>query len=117
MKLKNLFASEPEPRRDPFSSLDSEVCCGKHIFCQKDLLLKAARHPVEYYDDEELDEFKNRPSDSYTEEETGQFAEILHTLWESDVPGWICSLQLRGIELPDELKDEVLLMLEANASY
>jgi hypothetical protein len=114
MNLKNLFASESDNRRDPFSSLDSEVCCGKHAFCQKELLLKAAQHPVEYYDDEELDIFKKRSGDSYTEKETGQFAEILHTMWETDVPGWICSLQLREIELPDGLKDEILLILNTN---
>jgi hypothetical protein len=109
MKLKDLFASDTTTARDPFAPLDSEVCCGRHKYCQKELLAKAAQNPIEYYDDEELDRFKNRPSDSYTEEEIEEFAGILHTLWETDVPGWVVSLQLRGIELPDALKDEVLM--------
>ena len=28
-----------------------------------------------------------------------------------EVAGWVRSLQLRGIELPDEVKDEVLLIV------
>jgi hypothetical protein len=111
MKLKNLFISDKNPGRDPFEREDSEGCCGKHAFCQKDLLLKAARNPVEYYDDEELDIFQNRPAESYTEQETEQFAEILHTMMETDVPGWLNSLQLRGIELPDTIKEEIRFLL------
>jgi hypothetical protein len=112
MKLKNLFASDTEKVRDPFFQEASEGCCGKHKICQKDLALKKAQNPVEYFDDEELDVFKNRSSDSYNEEEIALFAEIFHTLWETDIPGWICSLQLREIELPSQLRDEVFLMLD-----
>jgi hypothetical protein len=107
MKLKNLFTPNTDDVRNPFASLDSEVCCGKHEFCQKELILKAFQNPVEYYDDEELDIFQNRPAESYTEQETEQFAEILHTMMETDVPGWLNSLKLRGIELPDPVKEEI----------
>jgi hypothetical protein len=113
MKLKNLFAPGSDDVKNPFASLDSEVCCGKHEFCRKEAMLQAFQNPVEYYDDEELDIFKNRSSDSYSGDEIEQFTEILHTLWEADVPGWINSLQLRGIELPDSLKDEVFLLLDS----
>jgi hypothetical protein len=115
MKLKNLFASDTEKVRDPFSQEASEKCCGKHKICRKDPVLEKAQNPVEYFDDEELDVFKNRPSDSYNEEEIALFAEIFHTLWATDVPGWICSLQLRGVELPNQLREEIFPIL--NASY
>ena len=111
MKLKNLFASERDYTQDPFALSDSGGCCGKHDFCIKNLALPSVQHPVEYYDDEELDVFKNRPSHSYSDEEIRQFAEILHTLWDSDLAGWMHSLRLREIELPDSLKDEVFLSL------
>ncbi|MCL1937124.1 MAG: phospholipase [Candidatus Azobacteroides sp.] len=113
MKLKKLFASELDYTQNPFATLDSEGCCGKHEFCIKNLLPPSTQHPVEYYEDEELDFFKNRPSDSYSGEEIEQFAEILHTLWESDIADWIHSLRLREIELPDPLKDEVILILNS----
>ncbi|MDR0546137.1 MAG: phospholipase [Dysgonamonadaceae bacterium] len=112
MNLKNLFQKDTRPPGDPFAREAGEACCGKHQFCQKELLLQAAQNPVEYYDDEELDVFKNRASGSYSDEETGQFAEVLHTMLASDVPGWIVSLQLREIELPNALKEEVSWILD-----
>jgi hypothetical protein len=69
MKLKNLFAPD---RSASHSSMEDEVafCCGKHAVCEKMKAVQAVNEPVEYYDDEELDIFKNRPSDSYSENET-----------------------------------------------
>ena len=111
MKLRNLFASDKQENK-PESTLPEEaICCGKHEVCEKEELLKALQKKIEYFDDEELDIFKGRSSASYTEEEIGEFAEVLHTMWESDVPDWLRSLQLRGIELPDRLKDEVILII------
>jgi hypothetical protein len=99
MKLRNLFApgnSSPEN--------EEELCCGKHAVCKKIQPVRTVSDPVEYYDDEELDVFKNRPSSSYSEDEIAQFAEIFHTLWKSDIPGWLVSLHRRNIELPNSLK-------------
>ena len=36
---------------------------------------------------------------------------ILYTMREDEVAGWVRSLQLRQVELPDELKDEVFLII------
>ena len=58
-------------------------CCGQHEVCERDSLLAAVSKKIEYYDDEELDQFIGRAG----------------------------SLQLRGIELPDDLKDEVFLII------
>ena len=78
---------------------------------EKDSLLAAVSKKIEYYDDEELDRFKGRTSDSYTEEEIEEFRDILYSTQEVEVAGWCRSLQLRGIELPDELKDELFLIV------
>ena len=43
--------------------------------------------------------------------ETDEFEEILTTLRSEDVAGWVRSLQLRGIELPEALRDEVILIV------
>ena len=74
-------------------------------------MMEAATKDIVYYDDEELDVFKGRPSDSYTDEEVEQFSEVLYTLQEVEVAGWLRSLQLRGINLPDALKDEAFLIV------
>ena len=80
-------------------------CCGQHEVCERDSLL------AEYYDDEELDQFIGRPGNAYTEEETDMFRDVLYTTLDVEVAGWVRSLQLRGIELPDDLKDEVFLII------
>ena len=87
-----------------------EECCGQHSTCEKDSLLAAVSKKIEYYDDEDLDQFIGRSSDSYTIQEADLFRDILYTTQEIEVAGWVRSLQLRGINLPDELKDEVFLI-------
>lgn len=94
----------------PVVTVDSE-CCGQHQICEKESLLAAVSKQIEYYDDEELDRFKGRPSDGYSEEEIEEFRDILYSMQEVDAAGWSRSLQLRGIELPDELKDELFLIV------
>lgn len=94
----------------PVVTVDSE-CCGQHQICEKESLLAAVSKQIEYYDDEELDRFMGRPSDGYSEEEIEEFRDILYSMQEVDVAGWSRSLQLRGIELPDELKDELFLIV------
>ena len=79
--------------------------------CERDSLLAAVSKKIEYYDDEELDQFIGRPGNAYTEEETDMFRDVLYTTLDIEVAGWVRSLQLRGIELPDDLKDEVFLII------
>ena len=86
-------------------------CCGQHEVCEKDSLLAAVSKKVEYYDDEELDLFIGREGNAYTEDETELFRDVLYTTKDDEVAGWVRSLQLRGIELPDDLKDEVFLII------
>ena len=86
-------------------------CCGQHEICEKESLLAAVSKKVEYYDDEELDRFRGHSSDGYSEEEIEEFREVMYTCKEDEVAGWSRSLQLRGIELPDELKDELFLIV------
>ena len=78
-------------------------CCGQHEVCES--------KKIEYYDDEELDQFIGKEANAYTDEETNQFRDVLYTMQDIDVAGWVRSLQLRGIELPDDLKDEVFLII------
>lgn len=94
----------------PVVTVDGE-CCGQHAVCEKESLLAAVSKQIEYYDDEELDRFKGRPSDGYSEKEIDEFREIMYTMKEEEVAGWCRSLQLRNVELPDELKDELFLIV------
>ena len=94
----------------PVMEVDEE-CCGQHETCEKDSLLAAVSRGIEYYDDEELDRFKGRTSDDYTDDEVEECREVMFTCQDDEVAGWCRSLQLRGIELPDELKDELFLII------
>ena len=86
-------------------------CCGMHETCEKDSLLAAVSKDVEYYDDEELDRFRGIASDEFLPLEIEEFRYVLYTMREDEVAGWVRSLQLRQVELPDELKDEVFLII------
>jgi hypothetical protein len=86
-------------------------CCGRHQRCEKDRLPAAVSKKVEYYDDEELDDYIGISPDEYTAEQTDQFRDIFYTMQDADVAGWVRSLQLRGICLPDGIKDEVFLII------
>ena len=97
--------TEPEGPEIP------EECCGQHEVCEKDSLLAAVSRDIEYYDDEELDKWRGTPSDQYDDEQCALFREVLYTMKSNEVAGWVRSLQLRGIELPDDVKDEVLLIV------
>ena len=90
--------------------VDSE-CCGQHEICEKDSLLAAVSKGVEYYNDEELDRFRFREPDDYTEEEVEEFREVMFTCREDEVAGWCRSLQLRDIAFPEALKDELFLII------
>ena len=94
-------------RMPEVKEVDAE-CCGQHEVCERDSLLAAVSKKIEYYDDEELDQFIGKAGDAYTEEETEMFRDVLYTTLDVEVAG---SLQLRGIELPDDLKDEVFLII------
>lgn len=89
---------------------DCSTCTDDNPSCEQMCMMKAATKPVEYFDDEELDAFKGRASDSYTEDETAQFAEVLETLKHDEVKAWNRSLILRGINMPDGLKDEYIAL-------
>ncbi|WP_418817506.1 phospholipase [Paraprevotella clara] len=88
-----------------------QECCGQHEVCEKESLLAAVSKQIEYYNDEELDRFRGKDASAYSETETDEFRDILYTMRDDEVAGWVRSLQLRGVPLPDTLKDEVFLII------
>lgn len=93
-----------------------EECCGMHIACEKDSLLASVSSEIVYYDDEELDAYKGRDNEAYSDDEIEQFRDVLLTMQPSDIAGWGRSLQLRGIALPQPVREELLMIVaEARA--
>ena len=92
-------------------SASCATCTGDNDRCEQECMMAAATRPIEYFDDEELDIFANRPSDNYTDNEVELFAEVLHTMRQDEVAAWCRSLHLRQINLPNQLKDEVFMLI------
>ena len=107
----------PMPDRKQDEDGDDSACCGMHITCEKDSLLAAVSDKIEYFDDEELDAFAGRAPESYTEAETEQFRDVLLTLLPTDIAPWARRIQLRGIQLPPVVREELLMIVaEARAA-
>lgn len=87
-------------------------CNGYDPRCEQECMMEAATKPIEYFDDEELDGFKDRPSDKYSDDEVEMFREVLYTMRPDEVKEWCRSLTLRNVSLPDQMKDEVFMMME-----
>lgn len=103
--------SDQSDKSDSTSDAADEECCGMHITCEKDSLLASVSPDVVYYDDEELDRFAGRRPEDYTDEEIEEFRDILLTLLPADIAGWGRSLQLRHIELPQQVRDELIMIV------
>lgn len=87
-----------------------DECCGRHSVCERESLI-TANPEIVYYDDEELDRLVGLSPDTYTEKDLADISEVFYTLQSRDVAGWLRSLQLRNIELPDQIKEEALMIV------
>lgn len=102
----------PAPDNTPAETAEGEGCCGMHITCERDSLLSAVSEKIEYFDDEELDRFASRgDKPEYTDAETEEFREVLLSMPPDNIAPWARSLQLRGITLPEAVRDELLLIV------
>lgn len=91
------------------SNSDGE-CCGQHLVCERETLLQTNAH-IDYYDDEELDALADIAPEQYTESQYQMLREVFDSLSEEDVPGWCRSIQLRRIQLPQDIREEALLIV------
>ncbi len=82
-----------------------------HMTCERDSLLTAVSPEVVYYDDEELDRFRGRGADDYSDEEIEEFRDVLLTLLPDDIAGWGRSIQMRDINLPTSIRQELLMIV------
>lgn len=85
-------------------------CCGAHEICEFDQM-KMNESVVEYYDDEELDEYKNIDENQYTNNQIEQFREVLYTLKTEEIKYWLLSIERRHIQLPAILKSEARMLM------
>ncbi len=91
---------------------DCGGCDGSDSKCEQECMMEAATKDIEYFDDEELDRFARRPSGEYTDEETEEFRDVMFSMKPAEVKDWNRSLILREINVPDQIKDELLMLLQ-----
>lgn len=103
----------PEPGLQAAEEVPEDgECCGLHITCEKDSLIAGAFDDVDrYFDDEELDAFAGREPGSYSVAECDAFRDVLTTLLPGEIAPWARALQLRGIALPAEVREELIMMV------
>ena len=88
-------------------------CCGAHEVCDYDEMIKNPEEII-YYDDEELDRFREIPANAYNDEQIEEFRDVLYTLQGHEIRKWLLSIQRREIQLPAILQQEaVQLMAES----
>lgn len=110
--LLALFSDRKGKTETPIvEGVSCSTCNGENTKCEQECMMEASLQDIVYYDDEELDAFKGRAADSYTDQEIEQFADVLYTMQPEEVAGWNRSLILRGINLPNPLKDEVIAFI------
>ena len=110
------FTDKPAKSDASDAPAEPQQCCGQHAVCERDSLIVSSDDIV-YFDDEELDAFRGRDADDYTDSETEQFRDVLLTLLPEDIAPWARSIRLRGINLPGVVQQELLMMVaEARAA-
>lgn len=115
-----LKLTDRRPAEGPDVVEPEQECCGMHVTCERDSLLVAVAPDTdkpEYFDDEELDSFAGRDAGDYSAGEIEMFRDVLLTLLPEDIAPWARSVQMRGITLPSEIREELLMIVsEARAS-
>ncbi len=104
VRRQNRLTPEKPPREVPAD------CCGSHAVCERDSLLSSTEEII-YFDDEELDALSGIPADEMTDQQVKMIEDVFFTLREQDVAGWLRSIQLRRIELPQFIRDEAFLVV------
>lgn len=90
---------------------DCGTCDGDNARCMNECMLEASVKDIEYYGDEELDCYRGRASSDYSDDEAEEFREVMMTMREDEVEGWQRSLTLRGVNVPDQIKDEMMIII------
>jgi hypothetical protein len=92
-------------------AVEAQECCGTHAVCEKDQIIRALRQRIDYFDDEELDDYRGTEPDAYTDEQIDEFREVLYTMRPNEIEDWLKSLELREIALPIVLKEEACILI------
>ncbi len=69
-----------------------------------------------YFEDEELDAYRGRSADGYTDDELEQWRDVLYTLRPGDLLPWQHSIESRGIVMPTVIRLELVDLLAQSST-
>lgn len=92
------------------ASRPASDCCGAHDVCEVDAIM-LDENIIEYYDDEELDAYKNKDEKEYSTVQIDQFRDVLYTLKTNEIRFWLLSIERRHIKLPNILISEARTLM------
>ena len=98
-----------KPEEEPIRQIASD-CCGAHEVCEFDESL-LNNEEIIYFEDEELDKFRNLREDQFTAVQIDELREVLYTLRTNEINKWLVSLSRRHIHLPVVLQQEARQLL------
>lgn len=99
---------KPIPKADAACSDDS---CTLRDVCPSQMLLEGMmKGEITYYDDQELDAYRGRTADGYTDAEVEQWRDVLYTLQAQNLMGWEQSVKRRGLVMPRAVHDEFIML-------
>lgn len=98
------------PKKVEVPTVPASDCCGAHEICEADLE-KLDDSIIEYFDDEELDAYKNIDENQYNDNQIDEFREVLYTLKVSEIQNWLLSIERRKIKLPTALLPEARMLI------
>ena len=81
----------------------SGCCGGTSCFSAKD----KERPLLVYIEDQELDRFRHRNGQDYTEEELAEWRDVLNTLNPKELEPWQRSIALRRLPIPGQIQHEL----------
>ena len=114
LQVKKQLSSNDIQKEELAVCSNSEYCCGAHEVCESGKM-KKRESAFDYYDDEELDRFRNRPEGDYTTEEVEEFKDVLETLQFNEIENWLKSLYVREISFPETLKRLLAIRLQEDS--
>lgn len=91
-------------------STPASDCCGAHEVCEFDEI-KMDETRIEYYEDEDLDTYKNIDSNAYNDDQIDEFRHVLYTLQNHEIRYWLLSIERRKINLPAILQEEARMLM------
>jgi hypothetical protein len=102
--------SPPTADAEPQTGCNDAKCVLRETCPSEQLLRGACEEKIVYYDDEELDAFKGRNPDEYTDADIEQFRDVIYTLRRDELMPWYQSISRRGIKLTDGLYRELVAL-------